>query len=89
MIQAELPFQTFELKGSLYGHEHLVSLGADTLCRRLCQSRVGLECLVKDLHWPSFLIDRFHRSRITVSITTRQIPRAAAAVRVGKDLAVE
>ena len=61
-------------------------MGTDPFGRRLGQRGMGLERLVKDFDFPSFLIDRLKGVSVLVEITTGQIQNTGAVVFVCKKL---
>ena len=67
----------------------MVALGADPFGRRLGQRGMGLERLVKDFDFPSFLIDRLKGISVWVEITTGQIQNTGGIVFVCKDLPMQ
>ena len=67
----------------------MVALGTDPFGRRLGQRGMGLERLVKDFDFPSFLIDRLKGVSMLVEITTGQIQSTGAVVFVCKDLPMQ
>ena len=77
----------FQATGRVDSHETVVALSSDCLRRRLGQRGVALERLVKRLHFPPFLVDRFDGLAFTVQVAASQIQRPGAAISVLKDLA--
>ena len=65
----------------------MVALSSDCLPRRLGKCGVALERLVKRLHFPLFLVDRFDGLVFTVQVAASQLQCPGAAIFVLKDLA--
>ena len=76
----------FQATGRVDSHETVVALSSDCLRRRLGQRGVALERLVKRLHFPPFLVDRFDGLAFTVQVAASQIQRPGAAISVLKEL---
>ena len=68
VVHSMLQPESFQPKSRIDGHETVVALGALRPGRRLGKGGIGLERLMKGLHFPPFLVDRADGLSIAVQI---------------------